>query len=190
VRGVDSAAEPSMSALASPLAAPPSRRARAAAVTAAAVRGGLIAAAVAAVAWVLASIIAGTAFVLLVVATVLLIVVTMLGRDLSGTLWIALAVAWATVLLERAIVGGNGGFWVALAAYLGVVAGARRAGIHRAALPLLAYPLLSVAIVIAAGEPLLHPWGVSWLWVAAVLGPPLGLRVLLDPSPREPAKRP
>jgi hypothetical protein len=55
----------------------------------------------------------------------------------------------------------------------------------RAALPLLAYPLISVAICIAAQQSLLHPWGVSWLWVAAALGPPLGLRVLLDPSPRE-----
>jgi hypothetical protein len=180
-----------MSALATPLAAtPPSRRARAAAVTAAAVRGGLIAAAVAAVAWVLASVIAGTVFIVLILATIAVVAVTMLGRDLSGGLWIGLGLAWATVLLERAIVGGHGGVWVSLAAYLGVVIGARRAGIHKAALPLLAYPLISVAIVIAANQSLLHPWGISWLWLAAVLGPPLGLRVLLDPSPREPAKKP
>jgi hypothetical protein len=179
-----------MSALASPLAAtPPSRRTRAAAVSAAALRGGLIAAAVAAVAWVLASIIAGTVFVVLILATIAVVVITMVGRDLSGALWIGLGVAWATVLLERAIVGGHGGVWVSLAAYLGVIVGARRAGIHKLALPLLAYPLISVAIVIAANEPLLHPWGISWLWLAAVLGPPLGLRVLLDPSPREPAKK-
>jgi hypothetical protein len=62
--------------------------------------------------------------------------------------------------------------------------GARRAGISRWALPLLAYPLISLAIVIAARQPVLHPWGVSWLWVAAALGPPLGIRVLLDSSSR------
>jgi hypothetical protein len=88
------------------------------------------------------------------------------------------------VLLERAIINDNGGLWVGVAAYLGVVTGARRAGIHRWALPLLAYPLISVAICIAAHQSLLHPWGVSWLWVAAALGPPLGVRVLLDLKPR------
>ena len=47
-------------------------------------------------------------------------------------------------------------------------------------------PLVSVAIVLLAGEDLLDPWGVSWLWVAAVLGPVLGARTLLNPRPREP----
>ena len=51
---------------------------------------------------------------------------------------------------------------------------------------LLAFPLVSVAIVLLAGEDLLDPWGVSWLWVAAVLGPVLGLRTLLNP--REPER--
>jgi hypothetical protein len=159
-------------------------------VASAALRSGLIFAAVAAIAWILAAAIAGTAFFVLLIATVVVVLVTMLGRDISGPLWIGLGLAWATVLLERAIVGGNGGVWVGLAAYLGVISGARKAGIHRWALPLLAYPLISVAIVIAAGQPLLHPWGVSWLWVAAILGPVLGARVLLDPSPREPKKLP
>jgi len=48
---------------------------------------------------------------------------------------------------------------------------------------LLAYPLISVAIVVLAGERLLHPWGVSWLWLAAVLGPVLGVQTLLRPRP-------
>ena len=74
--------------------------------------------------------------------------------------------------------------WVAAAAWLAVVAGAGRAGIRRWALPLLGYRLISVAIVIAADQPLLAPWGVSWLWVAAVVGPPLGVKVLLDSLPR------
>jgi hypothetical protein len=174
-----------MSALAMPLAAPPSRRQRAAHVASAALRGGLLAGAIAAIAWIVAAAIAGTAFFFLLIATVIVVVVTLLGRDISGLLWGGLALAWAVVLLERWIVGGHGGIIVAIAGYLGVVGAARRAGIHRWALPLLAYPLLSVAICIAAGQSLWHPWGVSWLWVAAALGPPLGLRVLLDPSPRD-----
>ena len=39
--------------------------------------------------------------------------------------------------------------------------------------------------LIAAGEDVLDPWGVSWLWVAAVLGPILGVRTILNPSPRD-----
>src|SRR4051794_1492108 len=128
-----------MSALAtSPFAATPSRRQRAAEVTAAALRGGLLAGAIAAIAWVLAAAIAGTAFFVLLIATVVVVVVTLLGRDISGTLWIGLALAWAIVLLERWIVTGHGGVIVGVAAYLGVVAGARRAGMSRYALPLLA----------------------------------------------------
>jgi hypothetical protein len=169
-----------MSALASHRIAPPTRRERAAEVAAAALRGGLLAGAIAAVAWVLATIIAGTAFVILLIATVLVIVVTLLGRDVSGPLWIGLALGWAAVLIERAIVNAHGGLWVGIAAYIGVVVGARRAGIGRWALPLLTYPLISVAICIAAGQSLLDPWGISWLWVAASIGPPLGVKVLLD----------
>jgi hypothetical protein len=174
-----------MTALASPLAVPPSRRQRAAAVAAAGLRGGLLAGAVAAIAWILAAGIAATAFLFLLIATAVVVVITLLGRDISGGLWIGLAVAWAVVLLERWIVNAHGGVIVAAAAYLGVVVAARRAGINRWALPLLAYPLISVAICIAANQSVVDPWGVSWLWVAAILGPVLGLRVLLDASPRD-----
>jgi hypothetical protein len=73
--------------------------------------------------------------------------------------------------------------WVGIAAWLGVIVAARRAGISKRYLPLLAYPLVSVAIVLLAREDLLDPWGVSWLWVAAVLGPDLGVRTLLSPRP-------
>jgi drug/metabolite transporter (DMT)-like permease len=176
-----------MSALAIPLADTPTRRQRAATVAAAALRGGLLAGAIAAIAWVLAAAVAGTAFFVLLIATAFVVVVTLLGRDISGVLWTGLALAWAIVLLERWIVTGHGGVIVGAAAYVGVVIGARRAGISRWALPLLAYPLISLAICIAASEPVLHPWGISWLWLAAVLGPPLGLRVLLDPSDRKQA---
>jgi hypothetical protein len=174
-----------MTALATPLVGPPSRRQRAATVTAAALRGGLLAGAIAAIAWALAGGIAATAFLLLIIATVVVVAITLVGRDISGMLWTGLALAWAVVLLERWIVNGHGGVIVGAAAFAGVVVGARRAGINRWALPLLAYPLISAAICVAAGQSLLHPWGVSWLWLAAVLGPVLGLRVLLDPSPRD-----
>jgi hypothetical protein len=169
-----------MTALASHRIGPPSRRERAAEIAAAALRGGLLAGAIAAIAWVLATIIAGTAFVVLLIATVLVVAVTLLGRDVSGPLWIGLALGWGAVLIERAIVNAHGGLWVGIAAYIGVVVGARRAGLSRWALPLLAYPLISVAICIAARQSLLDPWGISWLWLAAALGPPIGVKVLLD----------
>jgi hypothetical protein len=168
----------------------PSRRDRASQIVAAAVRRGVIAAAVACVAWLLAAAIAGTAFLVLVAATVIVAGMTLLAdRVVPTSWWIGLVVAWAIVLLERNIVGGHAGVWVAAAAWFGVISGARSAGIARWGLPLLLYPLISVAICIVAGQPLLHPWGVSWLWLAAVLGPPLGVRALLNPSPREPVKR-
>ena len=66
-----------------------------------------------------------------------------------------------------------------------MIVGARRAGISKWAYPLLLYPLISVAIVWFAGEDLLDPWGVSWLWVAAVLGPVVGARTLLNPRPSQ-----
>ena len=91
------------------------------------------------------------------------------------------------MLLERAVVQDNGGVWVALASWLGVIVGARRAGITKRWLVVLAYPLASVAIVVIAGQGLLHPWGVSWLWVAAVLGPVIGVQTLLRPRPAAPA---
>lgn len=184
-----SAALPSSLGSASPAA--PSRRQRAGRIVDAAVRNGLLAAAVAALAWLLAGALAGTAFLVLVAATILMVGASLLSeRVIPTSWWIALLAAWAVVLVERAIVGAHGGVWVAGAAWLGIVVGARGAGIAKWALPLLAYPLISVAIVIAASEPLLDPWGVSWLWVAAVLGPPFGVRVLLHPSPRDHGQAP
>jgi hypothetical protein len=175
-----------MTAVAPTLGAPkPSRRERAGRVAAGALRSGVLAAAVAAVAWLLASAIAGTVFLVLVAASILLAVATLLDRRIPTSWWIALLVAWAAVLVERWAVGGHGGVVVGAAAWLGVVVGARNAGINKWALPLLAYPLISVAVALAADQSLLRPWGISWLWVAAVVGPVLGLRVVLDPSPRD-----
>jgi hypothetical protein len=168
----------------------PTRRQRAAKAVAAALRGGLAGALAATVAWLLAGAIAGTAFVLLVVATIGVAAVVVWKGDVKTWVWLALAVAWATVLLERAVVQDNGGVWVGIAAWLGVIVGARRAGIAKRYQPLLAYPLISVAIVVLAGENLLDPWGVSWLWLAAVLGPVLGARTLLSPRPTETARPP
>jgi hypothetical protein len=157
------------------------RRSRAAKTVNAALRGGVLGALAAAVAWLLAGAIAGTAFVLLVLGTLGAAAVLVWRGDVPTWLWLGLAVAWATVLLERAVVQDNGGVWVAIASWLGVIVGARRAGIAKRYQPLLAYPLVSVAIVVLAGENLLDPWGVSWLWVAAILGPVLGAQTLLRP---------
>jgi hypothetical protein len=162
----------------------PSRRLRAAAVASRALAGGVLAAAVAAAAWLVAGLVAGTAFVVLLIATVVVALLTARGRNTRRALWLALGIGWAVVAIEHWGVQSHAGVWVGIAAWVGVVAGARRAGISRWALPLLAYPALSIAIALAAGQSLLSPWGVSWLWVAAALGPVLGVRVLLDPTPR------
>ena len=82
-----------------------------------------------------------------------------------------IAVAWALVLAERWVVKDHGGLIVAGASYLGVVLGARSAGIAKKSLVFLLYPLISVAICLAADTSVADPWGVSWLWVAAILGP-------------------
>jgi hypothetical protein len=165
--------------------APVSRRERAAATVSAALRSGVLAAIAATIAWLLAGAIAATAFLVLLVATLAVAAWAVLrdGR-VPPIVWLALAAGWAIVLLERWAVQSHGGLWVAAAAWLGVVLGARRAGIRPRSQILLAYPLLSLAIVIAAGEDVLDPWGVSWLWVAAVLGPVLGARTLLAPGTR------
>jgi hypothetical protein len=166
-------------------AAPVSRRERAATTVSTALRYGVLAAIAATIAWVLAGAIAATAFLVLLVATLAAAAWAVLrdGR-VPSVVWLALAAGWAIVLLERWAVQSHGGLWVAAAAWLGVVLGARRAGIRPRSLVLLAYPLLSLAIVVAAGEDVLDPWGMSWLWVAAILGPVLGARTLLAPGTR------
>ena len=167
----------------------PSRKERAAKTVNAALRGGILAGAVAAVAWLLAVALSGTVFFLLIVATVLALLYTVVRGDKARMgVWGLLAVAWVLVIAERAIVNDKGGLIVAGAAWVGVVVGARRAGIAKKSLILLLYPLLSLAIVIAAGEDVLEPWGMDWLWVAAVLGPVLGVRTVLNPSPRDHGK--
>jgi hypothetical protein len=167
-------------------AAPLTRRARAARTVAAALKGGIIGAAVAAGAWLLAGAIASTAFVLLIVASIGLAGWTLLrdGKVPTGV-WLVLGIAWAVVMIERWAVQAHGGLWVAAAAWLGVILAARRAGISKWALPLLAYPLISAAIVVLADQPLDDPWGSSWLWILAVLGPVVGARTLLNPSERK-----
>jgi hypothetical protein len=176
-----------MSALTVDAPAGLSRRQRAAKTVAAALRGGLVGALAAALGWLVAGALAGTAFVLLVVATLGVGAVVVWRGSVATWVLLGLAAAWGAVLLERAIVQDNGGTWVAIAAWLGVIVGARRAGISKWAVPLLAYPVVSVAIVVVANARLLHPWGVSWLWVAAVLGPVIGARTLLNPRSEQKA---
>jgi len=169
----------------------PSRKQRAAKTVDAALRGGVIAGGVAAIAWLLAVSLGATAFFALVVVTVLALLYTVVRGDKANMrVWGLLAIAWALVLAAQWVVTKNGGVIVAGAAWLGVIAGARRAGIAKKSLVLLLYPLLSLVIVIAAGEDVLDPWGVSWLWVAAVLGPIIGVRTVLNPSPRDHESKP
>ncbi|HWK26560.1 MAG TPA: hypothetical protein VNS09_08360 [Solirubrobacter sp.] len=180
----------SSAALADLTSPKPGRRARAAKTVEAALRGGVLAGAVAALAWLLAVVMSGAVFFLLVVATVLALVYTVVRGDKARMgVWGLIAIAWALVLAERWVVNANGGIIVAGAAYVGVVLGARRAGIAKKSLVLLLYPLISLAIVLAADQSVLRPWGASWLWVLAVLGPVLGARTLVNPSPRDHQKR-
>jgi hypothetical protein len=164
----------------------PSRKERAAKTVNGALRGGVLAGGVAAIAWLLAVAMSTTVFFVVIVATVLALIWTVIrGEKASMYVWGLLAIAWALVIAERWVVNQNGGIIVAGAAWLGIVIGARRAGIAKKSLVLLLYPLISLAIVIAANESVLRPWGVSWLWVLAVLGPVLGARTVLNPSPRD-----
>jgi hypothetical protein len=163
-----------------------SRKERAAKTVNAALRGGVMAGGVAAIAWLLAVALSSTVFFLLVIATVLALIYTVVRGDKARMgIWGLIAIAWALVIAERWLVNDNGGIIVAGAAWLGVVLGARRAGIAKKSMVLLLYPLISLAIVIGAGTSVPDPWGVSWLWVAAVLGPVLGVRTLLNPSARD-----
>jgi hypothetical protein len=162
------------------------RKERAAKTVDKALRGGILAGAVGAIAWLAVSVLASTALVLLVVGTVLAVVYTVVRGDKARLgIWGLVAVAWALVIAFRWVVDDNGAVIVAATAYLGVAMGARSAGIAKKSLVLLAYPLISVAILVAAGEDVLDPWGLDWLWIAAIIGPVLGLRTLLNPSPRD-----
>jgi hypothetical protein len=161
---------------------PASRRQRAAQVIERALRGGILGAAVAAIAFFVALALSGTVFVVLVVATIAAGAYTLMRENVRLGLWVGLAVAWAIVMLERWAVNEHGGLWVAAAAWLGVVIGARRAGISRLSLPLLAYPVLCGVIAVAADQSLAEPWGSSWLWLPAVLGPVIGARTLVRPA--------
>ena len=165
---------------------PRPRREKAAKTVDAALRRGIIFGAVATVGWLLASAIAATAIFLMVIVTVLAGVYTVARGDKARLgVWALVAVGWVAIILERSIVNGHGGLWVGLACWLGVISGARAAGISKRWLVALAYPVGLGAIVLLAGQHLTHPWGTSWLWVAAILGPVVGLRTVLNPSPRD-----
>jgi len=169
----------------------PNRRERAAKTVDAALRGGILLGAVAAIAWLLAAALTGVIYLVLIVVTVLALVYTATKADKARlSIWAVIGVAWALVLAERWLVKDHGGLIVGGASYLGIVLGARRAGIAKKSMVFLLYPLISVAICIAADTSIADPWGMSWLWVAAILGPVLGARTVLNPSPRDhdPAK--
>jgi hypothetical protein len=170
--------------------AKPGRKERAANTVDKALRGGILAGAVAAIAWLMAVAIGSTIWFLLIIATVLALIYTVMRGDKASLgIWALIAVAWALVLAEHWVVNKNGGIIVAGAAWIGIVLGARRAGIAKKSLVLLLYPLISLAIVIGANTSVLDPWGVSWLWVLAILGPVLGARTMLNLSPRDHAPK-
>ena len=163
-----------------------SRRERAAKTVDSALRGGILAGAVGAIAWLAATVLSGTIFLVLIAMTVLAVVYTVMKGDKAKLgIWGLVAIAWALMIAERWIVHDNGALIIAGAAWVGVVVGARKAGIAKKSLALLAYPLISLAIIVAAGQDVLDPWGLDWLWVAAIIGPVVGLRTLLNPSPRD-----
>jgi hypothetical protein len=164
----------------------PNRRERAAKTVDAALRGGILLGAVAAIAWLLAAALTGVIYLVLIVVTVLALVYTATKADKARlSIWAVIGVAWALVLAERWLVKDHGGLIVGGASYLGIVLGARSAGIAKKSMVFLLYPLISVAICIAADTSIADPWGMSWLWVAAILGPVLGARTVLNPSPRD-----
>jgi hypothetical protein len=167
-------------------ASKPNRRERAAKTVDAALRGGILVGAIAAIAWLVASAVGAIIYFALIVVTVLALIYTAVRSDKAKlSIWLYIAVAWALVLAERWLVKDHGGLIVAGAAYLGVVFGARNAGMAKASHVFLLYPLISVAICVGANTSITDPWGVSWLWVAAILGPVVGVRTLLNPSPRD-----
>ncbi len=183
-----------MSAVAGLSESKPSKRKRAAKTVDGALRGGILGAAVAAAGWLLATVIFGTAIALLVVATVLAaIYVVVRGDKARYGIWGLIAIGWGVVLVEHWAVSGHGGFWVGLASWIGVIVGARRAGISKWFLPVLAFPVAFGVLLYITDHSVMKPFGISWLWVAAVLGPVIGARTLLNPSPRdhgEPAPKP
>jgi hypothetical protein len=169
----------------------PNRRARAAKTVDSALRGGILLGAVGAIAWLLASAVGAIIYVALIAITVIALVYTAMRSDKAKlSIWAFVAVAWGLVLAERWVVKDHGGLIVAGAAYLGIVLGARSGGIAKKSLVLLLYPLISVAICIGANTSVVDPWGVSWLWVAAILGPVIGARTLLNLSPRDHQAKP
>jgi hypothetical protein len=177
-------------AAAAPTTPGPSRRQRAATTVEGALRGGILGAAVAGLAWLLAGALSATVFLVLVVVTIGAAAYTLMRERAPLWLWGAIGVGWLIVMIERWAVQSHGGLWVAGAAWLGIVLGARRAGVSKWSLPLLAYPVLLGVIVVLSGQDLATPWGSSWLWVAAVLGPVIGARTLLNPRPAKPADKP
>src|SRR3954452_16771007 len=175
-----------MTTLAATASPNPSRRETAATTVDRALRGGILGAAVAGIAWLLAGALSATVFVVLVVVTIAAAAFTVMRETAPLALWSAIGIGWLVVMIDRWAVQSHGGLWVAAAAWLGIVLGARRAGISKWSLPLLAYPVLCGVIAVLADQDLAEPWGTSWLWVAAVLGPVFGARTLLNPRPQKP----
>ena len=95
-------------------------RERAAKTVDTALRGGILAGAVGAIAWLAATVLSGTIFIVLIAATVLAVVYTVVRGDKARLgLWGLIAIAWALVIAERWVVHDNGALIIAGATYLG-----------------------------------------------------------------------
>src|SRR5262249_24586652 len=128
------------------------------------------------------SVVFGTALLVMVVATIVAAVYTVARGDRTRYgVWGVLAIGWAIVLVEHWAVAGHGGFWVGMATWLGVVLRARRAGISKW---WLAFPAGIGVLLAISDHSVMKPFGISWLWIAFVLGPVIGARTLLNPSPK------
>ena len=164
----------------------PSRRSVRPRRSTAALRGGILAGAVAAIAWLLAVGARLHIFFVLIIATVLALVYTVVARRQGADGHLGPdRVAWA--LVARRALGGQRQRRHhrrrRRVARRRPRRPARRDRQEVAGPP--ALPADLAGDLIAADTSVADPWGVSWLWVAAVLGPVVGARTLLNPSPRD-----
>ena len=112
----------------------------------------------------------------------------MRGDKARLSVWGLIAVAWALVLAERWLVNDNGGLIVAGASYLGVVLGARSAGIAKKSIVVPALPADLGRDHRRRRQSVPTRGACPGCGSRRSSGPVLGARTVLNPSPRkEPA---
>ena len=156
-----------------------SRRERAHKTVCRACTGALVGAGIALAGWIAAQLLAFTVLLAAGGLTALALVVAVARHGLPAKVWGALIILWTAILCQRWLVHGNGGLLIAGGAWLGMFYALRKAGTSKWLLPLLAYPLVMAIVLVVSGHGLFRPFGTSWLWPVAVVGPALGIRTLL-----------